>query len=253
MKRTNGAVLVAFALVIALAAGLIIGSRNQFLSATGMDKKESVPQNQNSQVVVIGNGKINVKPDIAILRLGVETLDMDCAKSQKDNANTMAKVIQAVKNAGIKEEQIQTTSYNIMKKYNYSGSSEKFEGYMVSNGVSIVVKDIEKAGEIFDIAIKAGANTAEGIEFNISDRNVKYKECLKLAMQDAKDKASVIMAAIGKTPGTPFVVREFSAYGNSTLYRGNGMNYEMAKGSADTGIEAGQLSVECNLEVIYQY
>ena len=203
-------------------------------------------------VNVSGVGEIKVTPDLAYIDLGVQTKNVDAAKAQQENAKLMTAVIDAIKAAGIKAEDIKTTGYSLYQTYDYVQDKQSDPYYVASNTVNVKIKDITKVGAIIDVATKAGANTINSIRFAVSDDSKYYQEALKLAMADAKAKATTIMGTFGKTPGLPFTVTESGNGGN--LY----YDYYPAKalegaGDVSTPIESGEITVTANVTVGYDY
>lgn len=247
MKITGKIQMLAAILSLALVLGLVFAKLSAPVSADKEAKAEP------GRVSVTGAASIKVKPDIAFINVGVETKNKDAKVAQEENAAAMNTVIAKLKEKGIKENEIQTSGYNIYERYNYSSAGLRVsEGYVVEQRITVTVNDVTKAGEIFDTAVRNGANIANGISFDIKDRSKVYNEALKLAMKDASAKAESIMSTFGAKPGKPAHVEE--SYYDSISYRGyQSMDMKMEMNSADTTISAGELSVDCKLNVTYEY
>lgn len=203
-------------------------------------------------VTVSGEGKIVVTPDLAYIDLGVQTKNADAEKAQQENAKLMTAVVAALKAMGIAEADIKTTGYNLYQTYDYYQDKQSDPYYVASNIVNVKIKDITKVGSIIDGATKAGANNVNSIRFTVADDSKYYQEALKLAMANAKGKATAIMSTFGKTPNMPYAVTETS-YGG-TLY----LDYSPAKAmneAADysTPIQTGEITITANVSVEYDY
>lgn len=211
---------------------------------------------EGNVVTVNGLGTVKVKPDVAYINVGVEIFDADAKKAQDDNARIMDKIIDALKNNGIKDEDIKTSRYNIYKtsKYEPSSSKEKrIEGYIATNSVEVTIRDIDKVGKIVDIAGKEGANRINNIIFGISDEEKYYKDALKLAMENASGKAEAILSTFGAKLGKPYRINE-SGYGAPIVYRDNRMMEAAVESkSYETPVEAGELEVTARVIVEYKY
>ena len=230
-----------------MVAFLVVGAVNAMPISTAdvaVDAEQRV-------VSVTGEGKIVVTPDLAYIDLGVQTKNKDAQKAQQENATQMTAVIDAVKKAGIKAEDIKTTGYNIYQTYDYTPNSEvRNEYYQVNNIVNIKIKDINAVGKIIDVATAAGANNVNSIRFTVSDDSKYYSEALKLAMANANTKASAIMSTFNKKPGLPLSVSEVS-YGGGVYY-----DYAPAKAmmeGAATPIESGEITITATVNVGYDY
>ena len=230
-----------------MVAFLVLGAVNAMPISTA-----DVAVDAEQRVVnVTGEGKIVVTPDLAYIDLGVQTKNKDAQKAQQENATQMTAVIDAVKKAGIKAEDIKTTCYNIYQTYDYTPNSEvRNEYYQVNNIVNIKIKDINAVGKIIDVATAAGANNVNSIRFTVSDDSKYYSEALKLAMANANTKASAIMSTFNKKPGLPLSVSEVS-YGGGVYY-----DYAPAKAmmeGAATPIESGEITITATVNVGYDY
>ncbi|GAB6109616.1 SIMPL domain-containing protein [Fusibacter bizertensis] len=202
-------------------------------------------------VTVNGQGEIVVTPDLAFIDLGVQTKNVDASVAQQENAKLMTAVVDALKAAGIKADDIKTTGYNLYQTYDYVGDKQSDPYYVASNIVNVKIKDITKVGNTIDVASKAGANNVNNIRFTVSDDSKFYQEALKLAMTNAKGKATAIMSTFNKTPGVPYSVSEVS-YGGSIYY-----DYSPAKAlneaAVATPIESGEITITANVSVGYDY
>ena len=72
-------------------------------------------------------------------------------------------------------------------------------GYAASTTISAKTT-IAKAGAVVDAAVEAGANGVSGPSLSRSDEDALYRDALKNAVADAKDKAEALAAAAGLTP-----------------------------------------------------
>jgi uncharacterized protein YggE len=160
----------------------------------------------NSGILVQGTGEVRVKPDIARISVGVQTEAVDPTEAARQNAERTDRVIRALRAAGIAERDIQTQNYAIYPRYDNrprptegGGGGTSYEqvlvGYQVSNTVSVTVRKIDNAGKALDAAVKAGANVAGGISFDVDDPSPAKDEALRKAVADALRKARVVADA----------------------------------------------------------
>lgn len=204
-------------------------------------------------VTVNGEGKIVVTPDLAFIDIGVQTKNQDASVAQQENAKLMTAVVNAIKAAGVKAEDIKTTGYNLYQTSDYTPEKQSDPYYVANNTVNVKIKDISKVGHIIDTATTSGANTVNSIRFTVADDSKYYQEALKLAMSNAKGKATAIMSTFNMTPDIPQSVSEAS-YGGSIYY-----DYYPVKGMGDaaaemsTPIESGDITITANVTVSYDY
>ncbi|HAS74835.1 MAG TPA: hypothetical protein DCS67_11885 [Clostridiales bacterium UBA8960] len=204
-------------------------------------------------VTVTGEGKITVSPDLAYIDIGVQTKNADAAIAQQENAKLMTAVVNAIKAAGVKAEDIKTTGYSLYQTYDYFPDKQSDPYYVANNTVNIKIKDITKVGTIIDTATGAGANTINSVRFTVADDSKFYQDALKLAMANAKGKAGSIMGTFNVTPSIPHSVTEVSYGGNLQYdyYPAKGMG-EMAA-DVSTPIESGEITITATVTVSYDY
>ena len=242
-------------IVVAVVAALLIAGA--FSLAMVLDKDTAVVSNgEKSEIVstisVQGTCEISVAADVGYIQMGVETQDKDVKDAQEENAEAMDKVIKAVKELGLKDEDITTSNYSIYPYYNYdSGSrSEEPDYYTVSNTVKLRVKDLDILGDVIDIATDAGANRAYSIYFDAEDTTQSQDDALSKAVEDALRKAGIIAEAANvKVVGIKTIQ-------DQTYYSSGYYDYDMSRNtmadseeSYSTPIMSGQVSVTANVFV----
>lgn len=238
---------VALALTIIMTVGVLaVNAPNEMSMANTDDSSLRL-------VTVNGEGKIVVSPDLAFIDIGVQTKNEDASIAQQDNAKLMTAVVNAIKAAGIKEEDIKTTGYSLYQTYDYLPDKQSDPYYVANNTVNVKIKDITKVGSIIDIATNAGANTINSVRFTVADDSKFYQDALKLAMANAKGKAGAIMSTFNQVPSLPHSVNEVSYGGNLQYeyYPVKGMG-EMAA-DVSTPIESGEITITANVTVSYDY
>lgn len=218
--------------------------------------KGATLENTNTRTLeVTGTSSIKAKPDIAVLNIGVTTNDVSTKSVQSENSKVMNEILAKVKDLGVDENDIRTTSYYMYPEYDYSesGTRGKIVGYTLSNMVEIKVRDMDKAGEVLSAAVDAGANVNNGISFNLSNVDEYYNQALSSAMANAKSKADTLAKAIGVKIGVPSKIVEGSNY-YSPYLTGNylGMGSVTSEPEA-IKISEGEIEVTANVLVTYEY
>ncbi|MGL5352729.1 MAG: SIMPL domain-containing protein, partial [Clostridium sp.] len=201
----------------------------------------------NNKLKVFGSGVVNAKPDKAEIEIGVITEDKQLKLAQKENAKITQQVIESIQNMGVLEKDIQTKNYNIRSKYDYIDGKQIFKGYEVSNILKVVVENINDVGKIIDTAVKNGANTVDNISFIVSDRAKYYNEALKLAIDDAQNKALAIGNKLKvKVDIVPIQIVE------QGVGRDNSLEMLTFKSSnASTPIEPGENKISAAIDAIF--
>lgn len=167
-------------------------------------------QSRGEPLVVSGEGKVSVTPDIAKVSAGIEESGTSL-KTIQNSVNTKSKnLVDALKRSGIDEKDIKTTSYNVFPQYDYSVSSTRITGYRVSTNYEVTVRDFDKVNDILVVITQNGANIVGGISFEVNDdtKQKKLQEAREEAVAEAKKKAQGLARASGITLGKIINVSE---------------------------------------------
>ena len=209
MPLNNNSILLKFTLIgltlslSGLFACMFFSSNNNTAFGQGLNPTQNVKMtNATNTLSLSGTATTTVKPDKLTVLLGVETTNKTADMALVANSKMMNQVIDALKAAGIVDNETSTSSFNITPNYNYSqqsSSASKVTGFTVSNTIQIQSTNINNTSKWIDTAIAAGANTVDRIDFALSDRMLQETKTnlIKQAMQDAKTKADIVASAAG--------------------------------------------------------
>jgi uncharacterized protein YggE len=150
-------------------------------------------------ITVSGTGKVTVSPDIADLRLGVSVTKPTVKAARAQAADSMTKVIAALKRLGIADADIKTTNLSLQPVYTYpsNGGTPKLTGYMLSNTVAVTIRDLDKIGDAIDDGLAAGATTMDGVSFRVEDPAAAEQRAREEAMTQARKKADTLASGAG--------------------------------------------------------
>jgi hypothetical protein len=183
--------------------GLIVGLLvvAVVISVVGLVLGVARPARQSRVVAATGTAQKSFVPDTAHLDLGVQTDAPTVQKAQQDNMATMNGVLAALKAAGVKSEDIQTSSFYVNQNFDYSsGKSSIPTGWRVSNTVTVTTKP-ETVSAIIDATSKAGVNIFNSISFDIGNREELKAGLMKDAVANARAKALGTLAGTTHTLG----------------------------------------------------
>ena len=160
----------------------------------------SSPDN-NKTLFVTGSATTETKPDKVTVSLGVETTNTKAKAALAANSELMNKIINALKTAGVKENETSTSSFSITPNRNYSVDTNqgKLTGFTVSNSIQIDSSNVNDTSEWVDIAVSSGANNVNSIYFSLSDKKLDEvkNELIKDAIENAEEKADIAASALG--------------------------------------------------------
>ena len=137
-------------------------------------------------------------PDVATISTGVVTRGADTNTAMRQNAEQMAKVMAALKAAGISERDIQTSGINLNPQYVYQqNETPRITGYEARNTVSVKVRDLTKLGKIMDTLVAQGANELNGPSFEVDKPDEAYDEARRAALEKAQARAEMYAKTLG--------------------------------------------------------
>jgi len=181
-----------------------------------------------------------------VIALGVETEDTSAGDAVQENAMRMSNVIEALKNLGVDEDSMETSSFQVYRIYDDQGNPK---GYRVINSLKVKTMKLDQVGRIIDIAIEAGANKVESIHFTLSDERMESlkKEAYLEAVRDAEEKAKLIAEELGIEITGVYSVSE-SLYRPYTYYD---MGLKAIAEAASTPIIEGTITISASVQIIY--
>lgn len=157
---------------------------------------------EDATITVTGSASVTLKADYAQVSVGVSTTAETVQKASEENNAAIFTVIEALKEAGIAEEDIATSNYSVHAEYDYSSfGGQKLTGYNVTNQLTVIIRDMEHIGATLDKATAAGANNIYNIEFLSTQADAAQDEATAYAVQDAMRRAKLLADAAGLTLG----------------------------------------------------
>jgi uncharacterized protein len=224
-------------LLVLLGAALLAGCATTGATAPG-----------DSGIAVTGTGRVAVRPDLAVVDVGVEARAARLADATDEVNRGMREVLARVKALGVADADIRTTVFRVepvSDPRQPAETSARIIGYRVLNVVEVRARDVDRVGPIVDAAVGAGANVVGQIQFRLADPSRAEAEARRLAMQDAAETARQTAAAAGVRLGRLLATTEAPTY---QPYSGGRAVMMSAAGAP---VEAGQLEVVVNVNARY--
>ena len=203
---------------------------------------------------VSGNGTVPLTPDIAYINIGVHTENPDLPTAVNDNNAQTRGLIDALKNAGVAVEDIQTSNFNV---YTNNQGYDKLTGqpiagkvYVVDNTVFVTARDLSKLGSLLSVGVNSGANYMNGITFDVADKSKAMAEARQKALADANSLA----AELAKNAGVKLGGIQSINYTTNNPIPLYGMGGGGAASNAVTNvpIQPGKIQVSVTVDVSYE-
>lgn len=162
-----------------------------------------------NMISVEGTGEVVAIPDIATFSFSVTETDMAVAVAQSKATEKINSALKAVREAGIEDKDIKTTSYNINPHYEYKSGvctatycnpgKSVLTGYDVSQTIEIKVRKLDKAGDLLSKIGTLGVQNVNSLNFSVDDMDTVKAEARAKAINAAKAKATSIAKSLGVT------------------------------------------------------
>lgn len=146
---------------------------------------------------VTGEGRVEAPPDAVEINLGFTTRAPRAAEAYQQTAAAMTKVVDALTQAGVPRQQLQSAQISLVPVYR----EEQLEGYQASADLRVTLTELERAGEIIDLAVAAGANTVRSIRFEVRNPGPYEDKAYAQAVEDGRRTAAVLARAMGARLG----------------------------------------------------
>ena len=237
----------------------------------------------SSELSVVGDGKVEIKPDTAYIDAGISVSRATTAADAKERMTRVNNaIIAAVKGLGISEADITTSNFSINPEYDYGDpqrlmkdlpnaetststtsvspdtmmmpepSNSRIVGYTGNATVAIKLKDTSKASQVIEKVTAAGANNVGSPRFSV-DKPEKYREeARNKAIANAKEQAEKLAKQLGIKLGkiTNMVEGGGSYPMYDRAYGGAAMNAEMK--SEPPVIEEGTQTVSSTVTLYFE-
>lgn len=164
-------------------------------------------------ITVTGEATVEAVPDMATISLGVTTMGDTAAAAMAANTTALTAVMARLKAAGIDDRDLQTSNLSLNPNWTSDGNgNSKISGYMASNQLSVRVRALDSLGGVLDAVISDGANTLNGITFDVSAPRPAQDAARKAAVEDAKARAALLVEAAGGKLGKIVSITEGAGF-----------------------------------------
>ena len=184
-------------LITAVIAVLVVSVTMSVLSAAqNVDAQEVAPSREKT-ISVTGTATSSVQPDQLNISFGVETQQKTAKEALDSNSIAMNNVIEAIRTAGVTDDEIGTSNFSIYPIYDgYEEPltkrwTQELKGYQITNTITVKTFNLTLAADIIDAAVNAGTNRVDSVSFTLSpEKHMQLKdELIEQAIQNAKTKA----------------------------------------------------------------
>jgi uncharacterized protein YggE len=211
-------------------------------------------------IVIQTTGEVRVKPDLATVHAGVVSEGKTAAEALAKNTPALARLIEAVKAAGVAQGDLSTSQIALIPRMTQPSSSSssspqpraaKIDGYEARTGITVIVRDIAKAGPLIDALVAAGANDMSGISFGLADEGKAKDQARDKAAEAARGRAEIYAKRLGVKVGELVSIVESEAEPPARPM-GDVRAYRMAAAGAPVSVEPGEVTVSAALRTVWR-
>ena len=219
-------------------------------------------------IQVSGTAVVNVRPDRALVQLGVQSNGRSAKEAQASNSATINAVTRALRKLGIDSKDITTDWYTIEPLYE-DYDSLHIKGYRIHNIIQITMRNVDKTNDAIVAAFQAGANQVENVEFYTSELRKYRDQAREMAMKAATEKAKALATSAGTDTSCVLTINEntWSYFNYWSWWYGRNQNQNLwtqnvvqniapAAGSEtptleDGPVSAGQISIRAEVNASF--
>lgn len=198
-------------------------------------------------ITVTGEASVPVQPDLATLSLGVTTQGDTASDAMAANTAALSGVLDRLRAAGIADRDLQTSNLSLNPNWvGYdSSSAPTIKGYTATNMLTVRVRALQGLGAVLDAAITDGANTLNGLTFELAEPRPKMDEARRAAVTDAVARATLLVEAAGARLGPVKSITEGGGYVTpQPMFRAEAS-------AAPVPVAAGEISITASVTVVF--
>lgn len=163
----------------------------------GVDRAETL-------LSVSATGEAETRPDRAAFQVGIESFGPTGEAASTANRESIAKLLTALKGAGVPEADIQTRTLAIQR---IDWGPRKGQ-YQASNVVAVTVREITRTDAALAAATGAGANVMSGPDLRMSDPEAAANSAYAAAYANARKRAEAYAGAAGMEIARVLTIRD---------------------------------------------
>jgi uncharacterized protein YggE len=181
----------------ALLAALLLGAAA--LPSAAAAQQSTINQTiTGTRLDISATGDVTRVPDLATISAGVVSRAATATAAIQQTATRMARVREALRQAGIADRDIQTSNISLNPDYVYANNQPpKLSGYSASNQLTVRFHDIASTGKILDALVAQGANQISGPNLSIEHPEAALDEARAKAVAIGRARADLYARAVG--------------------------------------------------------
>jgi uncharacterized protein len=198
-----------------------------------------------------GTAEIIANPDLAEIYATIEVLKDTAQEAEASSKEISDAVLEKAKS--FDDLKVETLSYNIYKREDWTEKGSVFKGYTASYSLKLSTEDFKDIGEVIDSIVNAGVNRIDNIQFTISldnEETIKAR-ALKKATESARVKAEAIAEGLNVRLGKIVSVSESGFYPRPYMMEKAVADIEQGREASSLIFEPRDITVTATINVVY--
>ena len=181
------------------AAALIAALAVLIWAGPGAAAQAPEPTADAPQIRVEGSAQRVIAAQATQIRWQTNVLRDTAAEAARDGETVLQRVLAALLELEIAEENLATTSVRLDTEWNYRTEPPTISGYRWSSNLTLSVDGTDRAGELIDAIATAGGDEIgiNGVSFTAETGEELERELLLAAARDAQAQALAIARVLG--------------------------------------------------------
>jgi hypothetical protein len=207
-------------------------------------------------IEVSATEKVEVIAEIATIKIGCQNQAATKDAAYADNTRLANKIIEAMLDAGVAKEAIETESLNLEQEQDRYGAKPNQPLKYIASQKWQIRAQASEAQKIVDIAVAAGANQIENVEWSVKDPAQLETKAYAAALRRAKELAEQTASQTGlKLSEIISIVNSTSLNGHFDRASGGLKMYAMlavaAPKTAMLKLQLGMVEHEASVTITY--
>jgi len=202
-------------------------------------------------IAVLGKSQVELEPNRALLSLEVRQSRKTLEEARAGVGSSLKVLVGTLNQNGITDKNIEKTQIWQGPDHQWENNQQVLKGYHASVQLTVTLDDLSRLATLVDALASQKDTTLQNTAFTRSDMETLQSEQRKLALLNAKQKATEMLAVYQEKLGPVLTIREEGVSAPPVVYDTRQMK-AMAVGMAEAVTEPGtwqKVTVGANVQV----